>query len=46
MSATYPNYWFNVRGSNTEEKVRLNLEAIDETTMKNKTAEILKIIED
>ncbi len=46
VSVTYPNYWFNVRGSNTEEKVRLNLEAIDETTMKNKTAEILKIIED
>ncbi len=45
VSVTYPNYWFNVRGSNTEEKVRLNLEAIDETTMKNKTAEILKIIE-
>lgn len=45
VSVTYPNYWFNVRGSNTEEKVRLNLEAINEGVMKEKTAEILKIIE-
>jgi len=45
ISVTYPNYWFNVRGSNTEETVRLNLEAINEETMEKRTAEILKIIE-
>ena len=44
ISITYPNYWFNVRGSNTEEKVRLNLEATSETLMKEKTEEVLKII--
>ncbi len=44
ISITYPDYWFNVRGSNTEEKVRLNLEAVTEELMKNKTEEVLKII--
>ena len=44
VSVTYPNYWFNVRGSNTEEKVRLNLEAVTEDLMKSKTEEVLKII--
>lgn len=44
VSITYPNYWFNVRGSNTEEKVRLNLEATTEELMKEKTEEVLKII--
>ena len=44
VSITYPDYWFNVRGSNTEEKVRLNLEAVTEELMKNKTEEILEII--
>ncbi len=44
ISVNYPDYWFNVRGSNTEEKVRLNLEAVSEELMKSKTEEILKII--
>jgi len=45
ISINYPDYWFNVRGSNTEEKVRLNLEAINEVLAKEKIEEILKIIE-
>lgn len=45
ISITYPDFWFNVRGSNTEEKVRLNLEGVNEELVKNKTEEILKIIE-
>ncbi|MDI3496143.1 MAG: phosphomannomutase [Patescibacteria group bacterium] len=44
VSVSYDDFWFNVRGSNTEEKVRLNLEAINENIMKEKTKEILEII--
>jgi len=44
ISVTYPDFWFNVRASNTEEVVRLNLEAIDEETMKAKTEEVLKLM--
>ncbi|MBI5369695.1 phosphomannomutase/phosphoglucomutase [Candidatus Uhrbacteria bacterium] len=44
ISITYPHFWFNVRGSNTEPKLRLNLEAIDKKTMEEKRDEIKKII--
>jgi phosphomannomutase len=44
VSITYPDFWFNVRGSNTEDKIRLNLEAITPEIMKNKTDEVLKFI--
>jgi len=40
------NYWFNVRGSNTEPKLRLNAEADDEETLKaliNKITNIIKV---
>jgi phosphomannomutase len=45
ISVTYPDFWFNVRGSNTEEKVRLNLEAISNDLMLEKTATVLALIE-
>src|SRR5680860_174547 len=45
VSITYPNFWFNVRGSNTEEKVRLNLEANSKDIMEEKTKEVLNLIE-
>lgn len=45
ISIEYDNFWFNVRGSNTENKVRLNLEAKDKETMEEKRDDILKIIE-
>ena len=38
------NYWFNVRGSNTEPKLRLNAEAEDEETLNNLINEITNII--
>lgn len=41
---TYPDFWFNVRGSNTEPKLRLNLEAIDQKTMEQKRDEIIALI--
>ena len=37
-------YWFNVRGSNTEPKLRLNAEAEDEETLNNLINEITNII--
>lgn len=45
VSFTYPDFWFNVRGSNTEEKVRLNLEGISPEIVEKKTEEVIKIIE-
>jgi phosphomannomutase len=40
------NWWFNIRPSNTEPLLRLNLEAEDENTMNEKIKEIKKIIEE
>lgn len=40
----YNDFWFNVRASNTEPKVRLNLEAISKQVMENKRDEVLAII--
>ncbi|WP_292460340.1 phosphomannomutase/phosphoglucomutase [Methanothermococcus sp.] len=40
------NWWFNVRPSNTEPLLRLNLEADTEELMKEKIEEIKKIIEE
>ncbi len=45
VTIEYPDFWFNVRGSNTEPKVRLNLEAIDRTTMEKKRDEILALMQ-
>ncbi len=39
-------WWFNVRASNTEPVLRLNLEADNENLMKTKKNELLKIIRD
>lgn len=44
ISVTYPTFWFNVRASNTENKMRLNLEAINPEIMAEKRDEVLKII--
>lgn len=44
ISVFLKDYWFNVRGSNTEEKIRLNLEAINEELAKQKTKELLELI--
>ena len=38
------NFWFNVRPSNTEPLLRLNLEADNEEVMQEKTSEVLEII--
>ncbi len=44
VTVTYPDYWFNVRGSNTEPKIRLNLEATNHELMEEKRDEVLQII--
>lgn len=44
VSITYPDFWFNVRASNTEDIVRLNLEAVNPDLMKTKTEEVLKLL--
>lgn len=44
VSIEYENFWFNVRPSNTENKLRLNLEALDQSTMETKRDEVLNLI--
>jgi len=44
ITVEYPDFWFNVRGSNTENKMRLNLEAINEEMMTQKRDEVLKFL--
>lgn len=44
VSVEFPDFWFNVRASNTEDKVRLNLEALDFETMEKRREEVLAII--
>jgi phosphomannomutase len=44
ISVAYPDFWFNVRASNTENKLRLNLEAISQDIIDQETPKILKII--
>jgi phosphomannomutase len=45
ISVSYPDYWFNVRPSNTEPILRLRLEAVDASTAKARAAEITALIE-
>ena len=44
VSVEYPDWHFNVRPSNTEPLLRLNLEAMNQATMQAKTAEVLSVI--
>ncbi len=44
ISIEYPDFWFNVRQSNTEPLLRLNLEARTKEIMEEKRDEVLKII--
>ena len=44
ISISYENWHFNVRASNTEPLLRLNLEALDERTMHVKRDEVLTFI--
>ena len=44
FSAEYPDWHFNVRGSNTEPMLRLNLEAVTPALMIEKRDEVLQVI--
>ncbi len=44
LTIEYPDFWFNVRASNTEPKIRLNLEAITADVMVAKRDEILDLM--
>jgi phosphomannomutase len=44
FSAEFPEWHFNVRGSNTEPMLRLNLEATTQRTMEEKRDEVLEFI--
>jgi len=44
ITITYKDFWFNVRESNTEPKLRLNLEAVNKEIMKQKRDEVLNLI--
>ncbi|MFJ6988342.1 MULTISPECIES: phosphomannomutase/phosphoglucomutase [unclassified Streptomyces] len=44
LTVTTPDWWFNVRPSNTEPLLRLNTEARDEQTMRHVRDEVLAII--
>jgi phosphomannomutase len=44
LSIEYDTWWFNLRASNTEPLMRLNLEADDVTTREEKRKEILETI--
>ena len=42
----YPEWWFSVRRSNTEEKVRVNFEAREEKFGRKKFREVLELLKD
>lgn len=44
VTVEYDDWWFNVRGSNTEPLIRLNLEAISPDLMAEKRDEVLSVI--
>ena len=44
LTVEYEDWWFNVRPSNTEPMLRLNLEARTDGLMREKVEEVLKII--
>lgn len=44
VTVNFPDWWFNVRASNTQPLVRLNVEADSRETLESKTAEVLDMI--
>jgi phosphomannomutase len=46
LTITGPDWWFNLRPSNTEPMLRLNVEASDDATLAKVTDEVLRIVRD
>lgn len=44
LTIEYPDFWFNVRLSNTEPLLRLNIEAVDKETMEQRRDELLALL--
>lgn len=44
ITVAFPDWWFNVRASNTQPLLRLNVEADDPALLENRTAEVLAMI--
>jgi phosphomannomutase len=44
LTVEFDDWWFNVRPSNTEPLIRLNLEAATESLLAEKTAEVLGLV--
>ncbi len=44
VTVQYDEWWFNVRGSNTEPLLRLNMEARDDTLLEQKLAELTPML--
>ncbi|MFN8512272.1 MAG: phosphomannomutase/phosphoglucomutase [Thermomicrobiales bacterium] len=44
LTVEYPDWWFNLRASNTQPLLRLNVEASDDAQLKEKTAEVLQLV--
>ncbi len=44
LTIEYPDWWFNLRASNTQPLLRLNVEASSEDQLKEKTDEVLAVI--
>ena len=44
VSVTFPEYWFNVRPSNTEPLIRLRLEAVSRRVAEQKSEELVELL--
>lgn len=44
LTVVFDDWWFNLRGSNTQPLLRLNVEADEKALLDEKTAEVLKLI--
>lgn len=44
VTGEYPSWWFNLRPSNTEDVLRLNLEADSQSELENRTNEVVTLI--
>ncbi len=44
LTVSFPSWWFNVRASNTQPLLRLNVEADDHATLETRSAEVLAMI--
>ncbi|MGH3273576.1 MAG: phosphomannomutase/phosphoglucomutase, partial [Streptosporangiaceae bacterium] len=44
LTVSGPDWWFNVRPSNTEPLLRLNVEAVDAATLAGVRDEVLRIV--